>query len=114
LSFTAGLWQIYELPNPNIGPCSLTEIAISTSAPEMVLAMRVEPLRVCPRRNYGATHVTNDYASPQTDWITMSHIKGPRYRHSPKGRKGDCLDAAAQSVRQVAGYSMRYQRKQIG
>jgi hypothetical protein len=34
------LWQIYELPNPNIGNYSPTEVVTATSAPEMVAAMR--------------------------------------------------------------------------
>src|SRR5262249_342952 len=37
-----GLWQIYELPNPNIGNYSPTEVVTATSAPEMVAAMRAE------------------------------------------------------------------------
>ena len=73
MSFTAGLWQIYELPNPNIGPCRL----ISTSAPEMVLAMRVEPLRVCPRRDNGAIYFTNDCTLyHKVDRITISRMDG--------------------------------------
>jgi hypothetical protein len=37
-----GLWQIYELPNPNIGNYSPTEVVTAASAPEMVAAMRAE------------------------------------------------------------------------
>src|SRR5262249_38373118 len=35
-----GLWQIYELPKPNVGNYSPTEVVTATSAPEMVAAMR--------------------------------------------------------------------------
>ena len=37
-----GLWQIYELPSPNIGNYSPTEVVTATSAPEMVAAMGAE------------------------------------------------------------------------
>jgi hypothetical protein len=37
-----GLWQIYELPRPNVGDYSPTEVAIAASAPDMVAAMRGE------------------------------------------------------------------------
>jgi len=37
-----GLWQIYELPKPNVGNYSPTEVVTATSAPEMVAAMRAE------------------------------------------------------------------------
>jgi hypothetical protein len=33
----AGLWHIYEFPNPNIGNYSPTEVVTAASAPEMVL-----------------------------------------------------------------------------
>jgi hypothetical protein len=37
-----GLWQIYELPQPNVGDYSPTEVVIATSAPDMAAAMRSE------------------------------------------------------------------------
>jgi hypothetical protein len=37
-----GLWQIYELPQPNVGDYSPTEVAIATTAPDMAAAMRSE------------------------------------------------------------------------
>src|SRR5499427_8790560 len=37
-----GLWQIYELPRPNVGDYSPTEVATAASAPDIVAAMRGE------------------------------------------------------------------------
>jgi hypothetical protein len=37
-----GLWQIYELPQPNVGDYSPTEVVTADSAPEMAAAMRGE------------------------------------------------------------------------
>jgi hypothetical protein len=37
-----GLWQIYELPRPNVGDYSPTELVTAALAPDMVAAMRVE------------------------------------------------------------------------
>jgi hypothetical protein len=37
-----GLWQIYELPQPNVGNYSPTEVVIAASAPDMAAAMRSE------------------------------------------------------------------------
>jgi hypothetical protein len=37
-----GLWEIYELPRPNIGDYSPTEVMIATSAPDMAATMRTE------------------------------------------------------------------------
>jgi hypothetical protein len=36
-----GLWRIHELPRPNVGDYSPTEVVTAASAPEMVTAMRV-------------------------------------------------------------------------
>jgi hypothetical protein len=38
----SGLWQIYELPQPNVGDYSPTEVVTAALAPDMVAAMRVE------------------------------------------------------------------------
>ena len=40
-----GLWQIYELPQPNVGDYSPTEVVIATSAPDMAAAMRKRDFR---------------------------------------------------------------------
>jgi hypothetical protein len=37
-----GLWQIYELPQPNVGDYGPTEVVTAALAPDMVAAMRVE------------------------------------------------------------------------
>src|SRR5262249_55907538 len=37
-----GVWQIYELPRPNVGDYSPTEVVTASSALEMVAAMRAE------------------------------------------------------------------------
>src|SRR5262249_23798028 len=37
-----GLWQIYELPQPNVGDYSPTEIVTAALAPDMVAVMRAE------------------------------------------------------------------------
>jgi hypothetical protein len=37
-----GLWQIYELPQPNVGDYSPTEVVTAALAPDMVAAMRAE------------------------------------------------------------------------
>ena len=43
----------------------------------MVLAMRVEPLRVCPRRDNGANYFTNDRTlCHKVDRITKSRMDG--------------------------------------
>jgi len=68
-----GLWQIYELPNPNIGNYSPTEVVTATSAPEMVAAMRAENFDF--RRQVVLLDAPSETLVPADD-MRLSQIRG--------------------------------------
>src|SRR5262249_44126997 len=68
-----GLWQIYELPNPNIGNYSPTEVVTATTAPEMVAAMRAENFDF--RRQVVLTEAPSETFVPADD-MRLSQIRG--------------------------------------
>jgi hypothetical protein len=69
----SGLWQIYELPNPNIGNYSPTEVVTATSAPEMVAAMRAENFDF--RRQVVLPDAPSETLVPADD-MRLSQIRG--------------------------------------
>src|SRR5262249_25103086 len=68
-----GLWQIYELPDPNVGNYSPTEVMTATSAPEMVAAMRAE--RFDFRRQVVLPAAPSEPLVPADD-VRLSLIRG--------------------------------------